>query len=65
MRLSQPFFQLPVLFDAARLSAEAAALPTEAWAPHPDRILGNSAVRLITVAPRRIRTTARCWRRPG
>ena len=49
MRLSQPFFQLPVLFDAARLSAEAAALPTEAWAPHPDRILGNSAVRLITV----------------
>lgn len=49
MRLSQPFFQLPVLFDASRLAAEVAALPSEAWAPHPDRIPGNSAVRLITV----------------
>lgn len=49
MRLSQPFYQLPVLFDAERLAAEVAALPVEAWAAHPDRVAGNSACRLITV----------------
>lgn len=49
MRLSQPFFQLPVLFDVARLQAEVAALPAEAWVPHPDGIPGNSAARLISV----------------
>lgn len=49
MRLSRPFFQLPVLFDSARLAAEVAALPEAAWAPHPDRLPGNTAVRLITV----------------
>lgn len=48
MRLSRPFFQLPVLFEAARLQAEVAALPAEAWAPHPDRVPGNSAARLIS-----------------
>ncbi|PIC00283.1 aspartyl/asparaginyl beta-hydroxylase domain-containing protein [Caulobacter sp. X] len=48
MRLSQPFFQLPLLFDAARLQAEVAALPPEAWVSHPDQVPGNSAVRLIT-----------------
>lgn len=49
MRLSQPFFQLPVLFDAPRLQAEIAALPEEAWVPHPDGVPGNSAARLISV----------------
>ncbi|WP_426011702.1 aspartyl/asparaginyl beta-hydroxylase domain-containing protein [Caulobacter sp. DWR2-3-1b2] len=48
MRLSQPFFQLPVLFDVARLQAEVAALPDQAWAPHPDRLPGNSAALLIS-----------------
>ena len=48
MKLPQPFYQLPVLFDAARLQAEVATLPDVAWAPHPDGIPGNSAVRLIT-----------------
>ncbi len=48
MRLSRPFFQLPVLFEAERLQAEVAALPAEAWAPHPDRVPGNSAARLIS-----------------
>jgi len=48
MKLSRPFFQLPVLFDVARLQAEVAALPAEAWAPHPDRLPGNSAARLIS-----------------
>jgi len=48
MRLSRPFFQLPVLFDAARLQVEVAALPDEAWVPHPDQAPGNSAARLIS-----------------
>ena len=48
MRLSRPFFQLPVLFDVARLQAEVATLPDEAWVSHPDRLPGNSAARLIS-----------------
>ena len=48
MRLSRPFFQIPVLFDVARLQAEVAALPSEAWVSHPDRLPGNSAARLIS-----------------
>lgn len=48
MRLSRPFFQLPVLFDVAHLQAEVAALPPEAWGPHPDHVPGNSAARLIS-----------------
>lgn len=48
MRLSRPFFQLPVHFEVERLQAEVAALPTEAWTPHPDRVPGNSAARLIS-----------------
>lgn len=48
MRLSRPFFQLPVLFDVARLQAEVAVLPAEAWVAHPDKVAGNSAARLIS-----------------
>lgn len=48
MRLAKPFYRLPVRFDAARLAAEANALPREAWAPHPNGIPGNSSVRLIS-----------------
>jgi hypothetical protein len=48
MKLSRPFFQLPVRFDVARLQAEVAALPEEAWVSHPDQVPGNSAARLIT-----------------
>ena len=48
MRLSHPFFQLPVLFEAERLQAEVAALPAQAWVAHPDGLPGNSAVRLIS-----------------
>ena len=48
MRLSQPFFQLPVMFDVARLQDEVAALPNAAWVPHPDGLRGNSAARLIS-----------------
>jgi hypothetical protein len=48
MRLSRPFFQLPLLFDVPRLQAEVAALPADAWVPHPDGVPGNSAARLIS-----------------
>lgn len=48
MRLSRPFFQLPVLFDVTRLQAEIAALPAQAWVSHPDGLPGNSAARLIS-----------------
>ncbi|HVY82043.1 MAG TPA: sulfotransferase [Steroidobacteraceae bacterium] len=49
MRLPQPFYRLPVRFDAERLRAEVATLPAEAWAKHPNHIAGNSSVRLISV----------------
>lgn len=48
MKLPRPFFQLPVLFEPDRLQAEVAALPAEAWVPHPDGVPGNSAARLIS-----------------
>lgn len=48
MKLSRPFFQLPVLFDIARMQAEVSALPAEAWVSHPDSLPGNSAARLIS-----------------
>jgi hypothetical protein len=49
MRLAHPFFRLPVHFDAARLRAEVEALPESAWAEHPNKLDGNSSVRLISV----------------
>jgi hypothetical protein len=49
VRLPRPFFQLPILFEVERLQAEIAALPPHAWSAHPDRLPGNSAVRLISV----------------
>lgn len=52
MRLPEPFFQLPVLFDAARLQEEVNGLPAEAWVAHPDSVPGNSAVRLISAGGR-------------
>src|SRR5215467_13614348 len=48
MRLLKPFFRLPMRLDVARLRAEVAALPSAAWAPHPNHIEGNSSVRLIS-----------------
>jgi len=49
MRLPQRFYRLPVRFNVDRLCAEAAALPAQAWVPHPNGDAGNSAVRLISV----------------
>ncbi len=49
MRLPLPFIRLPVRFDLERLRAEVAALPADAWAPHPNHIAGNSSLRLVSV----------------
>ncbi|MBU1324123.1 MAG: sulfotransferase [Alphaproteobacteria bacterium] len=49
MKLKAPFIKLPFTFDVERLRAEVLAFPAEAWAPHPNKIPGNSALRLITV----------------
>jgi hypothetical protein len=48
MRLSQPFYRLPVRFDVARLQEEVRQLPAQSWIEHPNGIAGNSALRLIT-----------------
>ena len=49
MRLPQPFYRLPLRFDATRLRQEVAALPPSSWVSHPTGYAGNSAVRLISV----------------
>ena len=49
MKLAQPFFRLPLRFDAARLEQEVRALPESAWNKHPTDYEGNSSVRLISV----------------
>ena len=48
MKLDVRFLQLPILFDAARLAEEVAAVPAEAWRPHPQGFAGNDALSLIT-----------------
>jgi hypothetical protein len=49
MRLPQRFYRLPVQFDVDRLCTEVTALPLDAWARHPNEVVGNSALRLISV----------------
>jgi LPS sulfotransferase NodH len=49
MRLPQPFYRLPVRFDAGRLLAELEALPESAWAVHPTGFEDNDSIRLISV----------------
>ena len=49
MKLTQPFYRLPLRFDVARLRAEVDALPAEAWARHPTAFEGNTALRLLSV----------------
>jgi Sulfotransferase family/Aspartyl/Asparaginyl beta-hydroxylase len=48
MKLRTRFQQLPIRFDADRLAAEVAALPAQAWRPHPQGYPGNDALPLIT-----------------
>jgi hypothetical protein len=49
MRLPQPFYRLPVRFDAERLRVELEALPDSAWAVHPTGFEDNDSIRLISV----------------
>jgi hypothetical protein len=49
MKLNKPFYRLPVRFDVRKLREEVAALPTSAWANHPNDIKGNRSLRLISV----------------
>jgi hypothetical protein len=48
MKLRVRFLQLPILFDAERLAAEVAAIPSGAWRRHPKGYPGNDALPLIT-----------------
>ena len=48
MKLEEPFYQLPLRFDADALAAEVRALPAEAWVPHPQNFDGNDYVPLVT-----------------
>jgi hypothetical protein len=48
MKLRVRFLQLPILFDAAKLAREVAAIPESAWRPHPQGYPGNDALALIT-----------------
>ena len=48
MKLRVRFLKLPVLFDAARLASEVAAIPESAWRPHPQGYPGNDALTLVT-----------------
>lgn len=49
MKLSFPFLQLPLLFDAGRLAEEIAALGEDVWMPHPQGFPGNSMLPLVAV----------------
>ena len=49
MKLSAPFIQLPLLFDAEHLAAEVQAIEESAWMPHPQGFAGNSMLPLVAV----------------
>ena len=47
MKLSFPFIQLPLMFDATALAAEIAEFDEGMWRPHPSGIPGNTALPLV------------------
>lgn len=49
MKLQVPFIQLPIRFDAERLTGEVRALGSDAWRPHPQKYPGNFSLPLISV----------------
>lgn len=49
MKLSVPFIQLPLMFDAAALAAEIATFDEAMWRPHPSGTPGNTALALVAV----------------
>lgn len=48
MRLARPFYKLALQVNLERLRSEIAALPADAWVAHPNKIDGNTSVRLIS-----------------
>lgn len=50
MKLQRALIKLPVRFSAETLAAEVAALPADAWVPHPQNFEGNEYVPLVTPA---------------
>lgn len=48
MKLTTPFLKLPISFSVDKLQADVAALPPEAWLPHPQAFEGNEAVPLVS-----------------
>lgn len=49
MKLTHPFIQLPLLFDAQALAREIDALGEDCWMPHPQGFAGNSMLPLVAV----------------
>ncbi|MEQ1700660.1 MAG: TIGR03032 family protein [Ilumatobacteraceae bacterium] len=47
MHLDTTFIRLALRVDATRLAAEVAALPEDAWVPHPEGAPGNTCVPLV------------------
>lgn len=48
MKLTTPFVQLPLQFDAGLMAREIEALGEHAWLPHPQRYAGNDFLPLIS-----------------
>ena len=48
MRLKQPFYKLPLRFDAERMLQEVSQAPESAWREHPSGYEGNSALILVS-----------------
>lgn len=49
MKLSAPFIQLPLIFDAGILAAEVAAVDEAEWRAHPQGFPGNSMLPLVAI----------------
>jgi hypothetical protein len=54
VNLTAPLVRLPVRFCAETLASEAAALPLDAWVPHPTDYQGNDAALLVTPGGRMV-----------
>jgi hypothetical protein len=48
MKLAQNFFRLPLRFDVEQLKKEVDYFEQQAWMPHPNGLVGNSAMPLIS-----------------
>lgn len=48
MKLPQPFYRLPLRFDAARMAEEISQFDESAWRSHPSSYAGNTALILVS-----------------